>query len=94
MSTSQAKTTTSKNQVKSKKKAASRKKSGTSDDKLVLATCPVNGAGWCPYPFSIAQLKKRLKAKQLEQEEATKLAQVSTTTAKRLKPAAKKKNTG
>lgn len=28
-----------------------------------LATCPVNGAGWCPYPFSVAQLEKRMKAK-------------------------------
>ncbi len=28
-----------------------------------LAVCPTGGAGWCPYPFSIAQLKKRLKAK-------------------------------
>jgi hypothetical protein len=29
-----------------------------------LAMCPVDGAGWCPYPFSVAQLKKRLKARQ------------------------------
>jgi len=28
-----------------------------------LSTCPVNGAGWCPYPFTMAQLKRRLKAK-------------------------------
>ena len=28
-----------------------------------LATCPVNGAGWCPYPFTMAQLRRRLKAK-------------------------------
>ena len=28
-----------------------------------LSMCPVDGAGWCPYPFSVAQLKKRLKAK-------------------------------
>lgn len=35
-------------------------------DNAVLATCPVNGAGWCPYPFSVAQLKRRLKAKELE----------------------------
>lgn len=31
--------------------------------KTALATCPVNGAGWCPYPFSPAQLEKRLKQK-------------------------------
>lgn len=28
-----------------------------------LATCPIDGAGWCPYPFSVAQLKKRLAEK-------------------------------
>jgi hypothetical protein len=28
-----------------------------------LATCPVDGAGWCPYPFTMAQLRRRLKAK-------------------------------
>lgn len=27
----------------------------------ILSTCPVNGAGWCPYPFSISQLRKRMK---------------------------------
>jgi len=32
-----------------------------------LSICPVNGAGWCPYPFSVAQLKKRLKKIQSEQ---------------------------
>lgn len=35
-----------------------------------LATCPVGGAGWCPYPFSPAQLQKRLQAKLNEQEKA------------------------
>lgn len=25
-------------------------------------TCPVGGAGWCAYPFSVAQLEKRMKA--------------------------------
>lgn len=33
-----------------------------------LATCPVNGAGWCPYPFSVAQLEKRMKAKAQQAE--------------------------
>jgi hypothetical protein len=37
-----------------------------------LSTCPVNGAGWCPYPFSIAQLKRRLKAKAAAAEAAVK----------------------
>ena len=34
-------------------------------DKLTgkpLSVCPADGAGWCPYPFTPAQLKKRLKA--------------------------------
>ncbi len=35
-----------------------------------LATCPVGGAGWCPYPFSPAQLQKRLQAKLNEQANA------------------------
>jgi hypothetical protein len=30
-----------------------------------ILSCPVNGAGWCPYPFSIEQLEKRLKEKAL-----------------------------
>jgi hypothetical protein len=34
----------------------------------------VNGAGWCPYPFSPAQLEKRLKNKMLEQKNAEKSA--------------------
>ncbi|MBI5174757.1 MAG: hypothetical protein SFV17_19145 [Candidatus Obscuribacter sp.] len=89
MTTSQAKSTTSKSQVKSKKKAPGRKKTGAASDKLVLATCPVNGAGWCPYPFSIAQLKKRLKAKQLEKEQAL-LAEAATATATGSKSRAKK----
>ncbi|HIA51030.1 MAG TPA: hypothetical protein EYN91_02945 [Candidatus Melainabacteria bacterium] len=36
-----------------------------------LATCPVNGAGWCPYPFSVAQLEKRMKAKAQQTETET-----------------------
>ena len=32
-----------------------------------LANCPVNGAGWCPYPFSPAQLEKKLKQKQADE---------------------------
>lgn len=28
-----------------------------------LSICPVNGAGWCPYPFSVEQLERRLKEK-------------------------------
>lgn len=37
----------------------------TSNKKVVsaLAICPTDGAGWCPYPFSPAQLAKRLQEK-------------------------------
>lgn len=28
-----------------------------------LASCPVGGMGWCPYPFSPAQLARHLKLK-------------------------------
>jgi len=44
--------------ARSARKRAS-KKLGTA----VLATCPVGGAGWCPYPFSLAQLERHLKLK-------------------------------
>lgn len=47
-----------------KRKRPSRKTSAA-----VLSTCPVNGAGWCPYPFSPAQLEKRLKAKAEQQKQ-------------------------
>jgi hypothetical protein len=33
-----------------------------------LAICPVGGAGWCPYPFSPAQLKKRLEKMKANQQ--------------------------
>lgn len=26
-----------------------------------LSTCPVNSMGWCSYPFTVAQLEKKLK---------------------------------
>ena len=47
------------NQTKSKVQKTTTKKT-TADP---LSMCPVDGAGWCPYPFSVAQLKKRLKAR-------------------------------
>lgn len=43
---------------------SSSKKSSKKKTDSVLSICPVNGAGWCPYPFSTAQLKKRLKKMQ------------------------------
>jgi hypothetical protein len=56
-----------KEQEPKSRKTASRKGSAA------LATCPVDFAGWCPYPFSIAQLQKRINAMQekTEQEAAT-----------------------
>ena len=55
--------------VKPKKKAvATRTKAKTSAKNSkkagkALSICPVNGAGWCPYPFSVEQLERRLKEK-------------------------------
>jgi len=51
---------------KSGKTTKTRKKKA--DD--TLASCPMNGQGWCPYPFSVAQLKRRLKAKAQAEAEA------------------------
>jgi hypothetical protein len=53
-------------QGSAKKKTAKKRKRSS------LLTCPVNGAGWCPYPFSIEQLEKRLKEKALAQAGAAK----------------------
>lgn len=62
-------TKTTKAKQSSRKKPARRRNSA-------LATCPVGAAGWCSYPFSVAQLQKRLKAK-AEQEQQT--AELATT---------------
>lgn len=51
------------------KKTATRKKTTRKTADSALSICPVNGAGWCPYPFSAAQLKKRLKRIQSEEQE-------------------------
>jgi hypothetical protein len=54
---------------KPKKKAVATRtkaKTATKNSKRAskaLSTCPVNGAGWCPYPFSVEQLERRLKEK-------------------------------
>ncbi len=53
------------------KKTTSRRKSSRKKVSTVLSICPVNGAGWCPYPFSAAQLKKRLKRMQEDEQEAS-----------------------
>ncbi|MBY0549857.1 MAG: hypothetical protein K2W95_21470 [Candidatus Obscuribacterales bacterium] len=55
--------------------ASTRKKASRKKSQSPLAVCPTNGAGWCPYPFSVEQLKKRLKKKE---QEARKLAAAST----------------
>jgi len=44
-----------------KKPSTSTKKKKTTS----MSTCPINGAGWCAYPFSVKQLERRMKAKQL-----------------------------
>lgn len=52
-----------------KAKQSSRKRTARKKENA-LATCPVGAAGWCSYPFSVAQLQKRLKAKANAQPEA------------------------
>jgi hypothetical protein len=52
----------------SPKKKQTKKRNSRSE----LLTCAMNGAGWCPYPFSIEQLEKRLKEKALAQANVTK----------------------
>lgn len=46
-------------------KVAHKKKSKSSKSRKAnaLSVCPVNGAGWCAYPFSVEQLERRMKAK-------------------------------
>jgi hypothetical protein len=38
-------------------------KSSQTRKAIALGTCPVNGAGWCAYPFTVEQLERRMKAK-------------------------------
>ena len=47
--------------AKKQKTAPEGRQKQSSNQPDPLATCPLDGAGWCPYPFSTAQLKKRLK---------------------------------
>ena len=51
--------------------ARPRKRTRATRAKAALNTCPIGGAGWCPYPFTIEQLEKKLKAKAQEAEHAT-----------------------
>ncbi len=55
--------------------ASTRKKTSRKKAQSPLAICPTNGAGWCPYPFSVAQLKKKLKKRE---KEAAKQAAMAT----------------
>ena len=54
-----------------------RKRASKKTAVALLATCPVDGAGWCPYPFSPAQLKKRLERK-LEEAAASSPKEVTS----------------
>jgi hypothetical protein len=49
-----------------------RKRTAKKTSSSALAICPADGAGWCPYPFSIAQLERHLKKKAECLEETTK----------------------
>lgn len=64
-----------------KAKQSSRKKT-TRKKSTLLSTCPVGSAGWCSYPFTVAQLKKRLKAKE---EQALPEEELATTAGRRSK---------
>jgi hypothetical protein len=44
-----------------KTETAAKKQVKTRRSKESLNLCPVDGAGWCAYPFSPAQLERRLK---------------------------------
>ncbi len=57
------------NTVNSKTKKTATRKKAKRTASSALSICPVNGAGWCPYPFSVSQLKKRLKKIQAEEGE-------------------------
>ncbi len=46
--------------TKSAKVAKPRKRTSNKTN-AALATCPVGSSGWCSYPFSVAQLQKRMK---------------------------------
>ena len=50
-----------------------KKKTTTKRSAAALAMCPTNGAGWCPYPFTVEQLERRLKEKASAQAAAKKV---------------------
>jgi len=44
-----------------------RKRASKKTALTTLSACPVDGAGWCPYPFSPAQLERHLRQKMAAQ---------------------------
>jgi hypothetical protein len=56
-----------------KAKQSSRKKTAQKKS-TALSTCPVGSSGWCSYPFTVAQLQKRLKAKEADSAPVEELA--------------------
>ncbi len=57
--------------VSTKASTRTARKPATKQQTNALSICPVDGAGWCPYPFSPAQLAKRLKARATGSEAST-----------------------
>ncbi len=55
-------------------KARSKPKSSFAE----LSTCPIDGAGWCPYPFTMAQLRRKMKAKAAAAAAAAKTSSTSS----------------
>lgn len=53
------------------RKKTTAKKTTRSRRASPLSICPVNGAGWCPYPFSAKQLERRMKEKAQAEAEAS-----------------------
>jgi hypothetical protein len=71
-------------QTKSTKatKQSIRKRTTTRKKTSAVATCPIGGAGWCSYPFSAAQLQKRMKAVTEQEKSEKELATAGSTRSK------------
>ena len=63
------KTRTTKSSASSTRKRTTQRSSVKAKVASPLAICPADGAGWCPYPFSIEQLKRHLRNKASAAEE-------------------------
>ena len=68
---------TTKTTSKATKKSVTRRR--TSRKASPLATCPTGGAGWCAYPFSVAQLQKRMKTMSEQAQSEKELAAAGST---------------